>query len=988
MKKITQNKFQVRHQEGVPFLTVNSPEIDSMLRNLSSDEKLAQLIFYDAPDIDRKNSDSILFIIQSIKPGGLILKSDSLSTLQPFRKKTSSFGKPEPFFVLKTDNSFPDFLKDLVNFPKKQALDAVSDDSIKSLYYQKSSEIYKQLGFNFVIFPPENINQSDSFAQILQTETFQKISILQKKHIIASVYRQKFCDNDSISNLLNKNITNSEVSAIIRTENEKTQKAKSKYRKKFKVNKQYGGLIIHDFTDLTEKYQDSLLISFKNGTEIFIGRQPDKILNSLKYLLQSKKISQLEIDFRVRKILQAKYWTNSFEKSTSNPNSLKKLSSDLNLQAISRLLYSHSICILANKKNIIPIGDLKNQNIAVFTFGSKDFKMFSKVLNEYFTVSEKNFDLNDKEKTAKIKFSGYTKYIIVSDTILSDTSLLNKMLTLSKNSDVIFVNFGILENIKASESFSTVILTFDKSEMSQKYAADAIFGGISVSGRTPYNLSINLPAGKLLKTTKTRLNHVIPEEAGANSAVLQNIDSIVNDAIRRGAMPGCQVFAAKDGMIIYDKCFGTHTYNNRHAISPNDIYDLASVTKIAATTLEAMKLYETGSLKLTDNLGKFFNDTKIQYTRIKPDTIIHLDTFKYADIKDFRKILKNQDTIRINDSLFLAYDTLIATVTPKNNIFKVSIEELLRHQSGISPALPILPYILYNKEYFKALKKNAAYKKAGHSELSLEELIGLTENSIDKYNLYYSSKYLKDSAEIQIAENFYFKNNWADTLWNDTKQLKVYSRKVYQYSDVNMILLQIAMDSLTKTGIDKFLSNHFYKSLGLQTIGYQPLKRFNKNRIVPTEDEKYWRKQLLCGTVHDPSAALLGGISGNAGLFSNAEDLGVICQMWLNGGIYGGTRYLLPSTVRKFTSRQANSSRGLGFDKANAKQIIGTGASTESYGHTGFTGTCVWVDPVSKIVFVFLSNRVNPKQKNGRLNTLKVRQKVHSVVYQSFKKEK
>jgi len=172
--------------------------------------------------------------------------------------------------------------------------------------------------------------------------------------------------------------------------------------------------------------------------------------------------------------------------------------------------------------------------------------------------------------------------------------------------------------------------------------------------------------------------------------------------------------------------------------------------------------------------------------------------------------------------------------------------------------------------------------------------------------------------------------------------------------------------------------------MGLKTMTYNPLKYFNSQRIVPTENDRYWREQLLRGNVHDPSAAMLGGISGNAGLFSNAYDLAIVGQMWLNGGTYGGNRYISEGTVRKFTARQEDSHRGLGFDKPSRKSIIGKGASADSFGHTGFTGTCIWVDPVHQLVFVFLSNRVHPDPKNGRINSMQIRQKIHSIVYEAI----
>jgi CubicO group peptidase (beta-lactamase class C family) len=987
LKKFTPDKDFFRKQSGVPFLSENSPLIDTMLRKLSSDEKLAQMIIFESDTISSKNYDSILNIVNFNKPGGIILKTDSVSTFLRFRKNSAQIGKIEPFYVLKPENCFPDFLKDFIKFPSKSALDAISNDSVQRLSIKKQIEICNLTGFNFLILPFENNDKTDSFAEVFYKETANRISKIQQNNIITTIYQQKFCSGDSVSNLLFQKYLKSEISGIFPRTEPKAKKGKNPISKKSKILGKYGGLVLHDISGIGKNYQDSVLFWLKNGNEIFITDKPAEILNALKYLIQSKKISQKEIDFKVRKILQAKYWTNSFKPQKIESDSIRKFCTDLNNQAVSRILYKNSICILADKKNKIPVGDLKNQKIVVYTFGSNHLVQFCKVLNEYYPVSEKHFGFGKKENISSANFSGYTKYIIASDTLLKDSALLAKIKTLEKKSDVIYVNFGSPENIKILDSISSAIEVFDNSEITQKYAADAVFGGISVSGRLPFSISKKIYSGKIFKTPKTRLCHVLPEEVGSDSKILTKIDSIVGDAIRRGATPGCQVFAAKDGMIIFDKAYGTQTYDGGQRVTADDLYDIASVTKVAATTLEAMKLYESGLLGLDDNIGKFFKDTKIEYKHIKADTIINLDTMKYADVKDFKKILQNQDTVRINDSLFLAYDTIIATSSPKNNIFKVTVRQLLLHQSGISPALPILPYILYKKDYYSALKRQAAYLKAGHhSEMTIEDLIGLTADVTNKFNIYYSDKFVKDSAERQIAENFYFKKKWCDTLWSDTKQLKVFSRKIYQYSDVNMILLQTAMDSLLHKGISNFLTENFYSSLGLQTIGYKPLTRFNKNRIVPTEDEKYWRNQLLRGYVHDPSAAILGGISGNAGLFSNAHDLGVICQMWLNGGTYGGVQYLKESTVKKFTARQPDSGRGLGFDKPGKKQIIADGASSDAFGHTGFTGACVWVDPESGLVFVFLSNRVHPKQTNWKLNGLRVRQKIHTVIYQSLKK--
>ena len=403
-----------------------------------------------------------------------------------------------------------------------------------------------------------------------------------------------------------------------------------------------------------------------------------------------------------------------------------------------------------------------------------------------------------------------------------------------------------------------------------------------------------------------------------------------------------------------------------------------------------MKMYENKRLRLSDKLGRFFRDKKIDYSNIKPDTIINIDTLKIAEIKDFRKLLKYQDTLHINDSILIAFDTIISRLTPRNNIFKVKIKELLVHKSGVSPSLPILPFLLYKKEFYKEVAANKktvdSLNALGGDSVYQYKYPNIREGLNERFSEYYTRRKIRDSAEVQIAQNMYLQNRYFDTLWQNTKRLKVYSRKIYKYADINMILLQQAIDTLNRRSIDRYLKQKFYIPMGLQTIGYHPRKRFSRNRIVPTENDRYWREQLLRGYVHDPSAALLGGVSGNAGLFSSAEDLATIGQMWLNKGEYGGVRFLSKNTVETFTKRQGDGHRALGFDMFTKRGIISKYASRNSYGHTGFTGACIWIDPDNELVYVFLSNRVHPSMKNWRINRLKIRQKIHNVVYEAIEK--
>jgi len=183
----------------------------------------------------------------------------------------------------------------------------------------------------------------------------------------------------------------------------------------------------------------------------------------------------------------------------------------------------------------------------------------------------------------------------------------------------------------------------------------------------------------------------------------------------------------------------------------------------------------------------------------------------------------------------------------------------------------------------------------------------------------------------------------------------------------------------------------FYRPLGLVTAGFRPLERFAKSRIAPTESEKIFRRQLIQGYVHDPGAAMFGGVAGHAGLFSNAYDIAIIMQLFLNKGVMNGHRYISDTTIVKFTDYQSSiSRRGLGFDKPEKdnktrKEPYPTlSASPFTFGHTGFTGTCAWADPKENLIFIFLSNRVHPDGSN-KLLRMNVRSNIHEQIYKALK---
>ena len=211
----------------------------------------------------------------------------------------------------------------------------------------------------------------------------------------------------------------------------------------------------------------------------------------------------------------------------------------------------------------------------------------------------------------------------------------------------------------------------------------------------------------------------------------------------------------------------------------------------------------------------------------------------------------------------------------------------------------------------------------------------------------------------------------------------------YVYSDLGFIMLAEIIQRTTGASLDQYVDSVFYKPMGLQRIGYHPLNRFTTAEIIPSEIDSYFRCQELNGYVHDMSCAMLGGVSGHAGLFSDAEDVATLFQMLMNGGEYGGNRYIDADIIKEFTTRYGKSTRrGIGFDMKeldNEKNVLTSHlASASTYGHTGFTGICVWNDPENNLVYVFMSNRTYPSMRNAKLTNHKIREKIHSRCYRAI----
>lgn len=287
--------------------------------------------------------------------------------------------------------------------------------------------------------------------------------------------------------------------------------------------------------------------------------------------------------------------------------------------------------------------------------------------------------------------------------------------------------------------------------------------------------------------------------------------------------------------------------------------------------------------------------------------------------------------------------------TNKKNI---TIRQLLTHTAGLKAWIPF-----YQQTLADSLRSDNVY-------------------CYEKGGLYH----------CQIAENIYMRDDYKDTIWKIILDSEVESPGKYVYSDLSFLILQRVVEELAKEPMDVYLEKNFYQPLSLGTMTFKPLEKFEQSRIAPTENDKEFRKQLVWGFVHDPAAAMLGGVAGNAGLFSNANDIAIIMQMLLNNGEYAGRRYFKKETVELFTAKQLDQCRrGLGFDKPEPDKNKGNPTADivpcAAFGHSGFTGTVTWADPENQLIYVFLSNRVNPTAENNLITKNNIRSRLHEIIY-------
>jgi len=687
------------------------------------------------------------------------------------------------------------------------------------------------------------------------------------------------------------------------------------------LHKQLGfnGFVITDALDMqgVTKYFKPGEIEVKAlqaGNDILLLPQHvDLAVQGIKTAIDSGWLSPELIERKCRHILALK---KELGLTTRPVISIEHLEADLNppeAEALRQEMVNESMTLLKNELQIIPLTAMDHRKIAVLSAGDTLPSVFQTTLDRYMPMALFNIPWVFSKKLADSIIQQVSAYDIiilgihgitsnVTDSFGMTQPMRRLIDTIVRTNRTILTVFGTpysLERFPSLNKPEAILVAYQDNPSTELAAAEIIFGGIGAAGKLPVTAS-PFPYGAGDKTEKTRLEFVLPEEIGLPRESLNIIDSIALNGIESRAYPGCQILLAKNGKIFYEKTFGHPRYEDTARVTATQLYDLASVTKVAATTLAIMKLFDQGQIKLDDSLGKYLPKLKGS----------------------------NKAGLRIRD--------------------------VMAHQAGLQDWIPF-----YKQTLLKGQPDADIYRPQQSNEFP-----------------------------TRVAFNLFIRKDYSDTIFKRICNSPLRQTRDYKYSDLGFYLLRSIVEQISRKPFEAYLEATFYKPLGLSTIGFNPRSRFGMAQIIPTEYDDEFRKQLVWGDVHDPGAAMLGGVSGHAGLFSDAYDLAVLLRMLLQDGTYGGKQYLSPATVREFTRVQfpeQGNRRGAGFDKPllnfSPDGPACRGASPQSFGHSGFTGTYIWADPANNLIYVFLSNRVYPTAANQKLSEMNIRTNIHQAAY-------
>lgn len=950
-------------QEFYPLLsekdqTNQKKWVDSIYNSMSIQEKVGQLFMVDVFSKDSKDkTDLINLLIKDYYIGGIIFSKGGPVRQAKLSNQYQKISKTPLLMAMDAEWGLAMRLDSTYAYPWNMTLGAIADNEIVYDIGKQIGAHVKRMGMHINFSPVVDINTNPdnpiignrSFGEDRDNVTNKALAYMrgmQSTGILANAkhfpghgdtdldshkilptisFTKKRLDSIELhpyKRLFQEGLSSVMVAHLNVPALEKRKKIPSSISKAIVTDLlqndlNFQGLIFTDALNMKgasnfKKPGEIDLAAFLAGNDVLlISESIPKAHQLIVEAFRKGKISEERLSRSVKKILFAKYKVglNNYQ-----PIELNSLLSDLNTP-YDDMLYEKAIenalTVLKNDRLIIPIKKIEKTKIAYVHMGDDTGTYFFNQLNKYAQVdwikANSITEYKEKLKEYELTIIGFHKSNANpwKEYKFSDHEL-TKLYEISRTNKVIldvFTRPYAINDIQSFSNINGILLSYQNSKISQELSAQLIFGSITAKGSLPVSIGNQFPVNTTNFTRlQKRLQYGTPESVGVNSTKLKKIDSLVNYGIKENMMPGAQVLVARKGKIIYNKAFGYHTQEKINKVSENDIYDLASLTKILATLPMVMKLVDDSTISL---------DTKI--SELLPEYF----------------------------------------ATNKENI---TVKEMLSHYARIKSWIPFY----------------------------LETLDSL--NLPDKK---YYSKSKSNNFEIQVANDLYVRNDMKDSLYLKIKESELYNRLRYKYSDLPFYILKEFLERHHNKQFKDLVQNELYQIIGANRTTFLPLEKFTLDMIPPTEIDQYFRMQKIHGFVHDQGAALLGGVSGHAGLFSNANDIAKIMQMYLWNGSYGNDQYIKSETIDLFNSCNfcdADVRRGVGFDKPQLDDIGPTCGciSMNSFGHSGFTGTFTWADPDEEIIYVFLSNRTYPSADNKSIIENNLRSDIQGLIYESI----
>ncbi len=933
--------------------------VDSIYGNMSLQEKVGQLFMVDVYSSDPKEkTDKVKDLITDYYIGGIIFSKGGPHRQAKLNNEFQAKAKTKLLIGMDAEWGLAMRLDSTFAYPWNMTLGAIKDNTIIERVGERIGDHCKRLGvhFNFAPVVDININPKNpiignrSFGEDRENVTQKAIAFMkgmQRAGILANakhfpghgdtdvdshknlptllfdkmrldtieLYPYKRIIGEGLSSVM---VAHLNIPSIVPEAGYPSSLSKNVITNMLKGEMGFNGLIFTDALNMKgaanfKEPGEIDLAAFLAGNDVLlISEDVPKAHEILVRAYREGVVSEERLAHSVKKILFAKYKVglHQFE-----PVPTKNLLNDL-IAPVDRVLYEEAmekaLTVIKNDSAILPIQNLQKKKIAYVNFGDDSGREFLQYLRKYDRIDWVKANSLD----SYIKRLKRYDYVIIgfhksNENPWKDYKIEEKelvwMYEIARTNKVILDVFArpyALLDLKTTANFEGIIVSYQNSNVSQQLSAQLIFGAREGKGMLPVSIGEDFPLHTSIDTpTLERLQYGVAESVGVDSEKLKRIDTLARGGVWAGMMPGAQILVARKGKVIYNKNFGHHTQDKKNSVRDDDIYDLASLTKILATLPMIMELIDRGVITLDTKLSQMLPEYK------------------------------------------------------NSNKANITLKGLLTHTARLRAWIPFYG------------------------------------NTMDTITLlpdtkYYASEKSKKFA-IKVADEMYMRTDYKDSIFELIRDSELRTRSGYKYSDLPYYLLMKYLEDFYGTSLDKLVQRNLYESLGANYTTYNPLDKFKKDDIPPTEDDNYFRMKKVQGYVHDQGAAMLGGVCGHAGLFSNANDVAKIMQMYLWKGSYGGKRYLKPEVIDAFNTCyfcEDDVRRGVGFDKPQLGDVGPTCGcvSMTSFGHSGFTGTFTWADPEEEIVYVFLSNRTYPTADNRKIISSNLRSNIQEVIYNAI----